>query len=171
MSLKHSYGHHHQKRPSVRRRRMENKKSDINNMSRLTSSSSHENCSCFVSTNPGSSSRHFQNTLTVLEKKRNGFRKTFSLSSIREEPRTALDLELEAASRLRELREKCAISLTKLNNLDDDDDDDNEIIYFMSRDRTGSTNLKMRFVNSLSNLSTIIRNGINQINDNGKLSM
>lgn len=162
----HSYGHHQQlpKRPSVnRRRRMEHSKSDLNNNSRLTQSTSHENCNCFVSTNPGSSSRHFENTLKVLDKKRN-FRKTFSLSSIREESQSFLDLELEIADRLRELKEKSAISLSRLN-LDEDDDG---IIYFMSRDRTGSTNLKMRFVNSLSNLSTIIRNGINKINDNGK---
>lgn len=164
MSLKSSYGQHHQKRPSVRRRRMENFRRDSNNNSRLTCSS-HENCNCFVSSNPGSSSRHFENTLKVLEKKGSSFRRTISLSSIREES-SALDLELQISDRLRELKEKCAISLSKLNNLDEDDDD---IIYFMSRDRNGSTNLKMRFVNSLSNLSTIIRTGINQINDNGKL--
>jgi len=163
----HSYGHHQPKRPSsVRRRRMEHSKSDLNANSRLTQSSSHENCSCFVSTNPSSSSRHFENTLKVLDKKRN-FRKTFSLSSIREESQTFLDLELEIADRLRELKEKSAISLSRLN-LDEDDDG---IIYFMSRDRSGSTNLKMRFVNSLSNLSTMIRNGINKINDNGKFCL
>ena len=142
---------------------MEQSRSDISNNSRLTPSSSHENCNCFVSTNPGSSSRHFENTLKVLDKKRN-FRKTFSLSSIREEPQSFLDLELEIADRLREIKEKSAIHLSRLN-LEEDDDG---IIYFMSRDRSGSTNLKMRFVNSLSNLSTMIRNGINKINDNGK---
>lgn len=165
MFLKSSYGQ--QKRPSVRRRRMEyNNRGDINNNNcRLTSSSSHENCTCFVSNNPGQSSRHFENTLKVLERKKNtNFRKTFSLSSIREEPKTALELELQVSERLRELKEKCAISLSKLNSFDEDD----EIIYFMSRDRNGSTNLKMRFVNSLSSLSTMIRTGINQINDNGK---
>lgn len=160
-----SYGHHQKRPPSRRRRRMENCRSDGTG-AKMTSSSSHENCSCFVSNSPGSSSRHFDNTLKVLEKKSKFLRKTFSLSSICEEPPIdPLDLEFDIAERLRELRESHAISLSKLNEISDEDDG---IIYFMSRDRSGTTNLKMRFVNSLSNLSTLIRNGINKINDNGK---
>ncbi|KAG5676819.1 hypothetical protein PVAND_006626 [Polypedilum vanderplanki] len=154
-----SYGQS-KKRPLNRRRKMENNKND-----KMTISSSHENCNCFISNTPGSSSRHFENTLKVLDKKRNLSRKTISLSSIREEPQSLLDLEFDIAERLRELRERNSISLNKLNEIANEDDD---IIYFMSRDRNGSTNLKMKFVNSLSNLSTMIRNGINVINDNGK---
>jgi hypothetical protein len=114
----------------------------------------------------------------VLDKKRGGggnLRKASSLSNIPEEPpHTALDLELEIVDRLREIREKYPTN-PNLSKIPDDDDEydrkvssNDEIIYFLSRDRNGKTNLKMRFVNSLSNLSTIIRNGINKINDNGK---
>jgi hypothetical protein len=152
-----SYGHHNKKRPPTRALKMDTGRNDG-----LTVSSSHDNCNCFVSNNPGSSSRHFDNTLKVLEKKRNLNRKATNLCSIREEPPSLLDLEFDIAERLHELRESSSGTLSRLDSADDG------IIYFMSRDRNGSTNLKMRFVNSLSNLSTMIRNGINKINDNGK---
>lgn len=157
-----SYGRKH-KKSSSRHRRMDKFDNSRNDSSdRLSTSSSHEDCSCYVSKNPGSSSRHFENTFKVLDKKKI-VRKASSLSSISEEPQTSLELELEIVDRLREIREEKFKSV----NTNGETENDNEIIYFMSRDRHGTPNLKMRFVNSLSSLSTIIRNGINKINDNG----
>lgn len=155
--MSYSYG---VKRFARNRKRMENSG---------TSSSSHENCSCFISTNPSGSSRHFENTLKVIDKKRtNNIKRASSLSSILEEPPSSLDIELEVIDRLRELKSNennCSALNSDFKGLLerklDDEKENNEAIYFLSKDRNGATTLRMKFVNSLNNLSSSIRNGIN----------
>lgn len=140
-----------------RKKRMENS----------ATSSAHENCGCFITKNPGSSSRHFENTLKVIEKKRNSsIKRASSLSSILEEPPSSLDIELEVIDRLKELKSGEISTSSELRNLlerklDETACDDKESIYFLSKDRSGATTLRMKFVNSLNNLSSSIRNGIN----------
>lgn len=134
---------------------------------RMDTSSSHENCNCFISNNPSGSSRHFENTFKVIEKKRNSstIKRASSLSSILEEPPTSLDLELEVIDRLRDLNasENSATNCDFKHLLEkriEDGEESVQKIYFLSKDRTGATTLRMKFVNSLNNLSSSIRNGI-----------
>lgn len=135
---------------------------------RMDTSVSHDkNCNCFISKNPSGSSRHFENTLKVIEKKRSQstIKRASSLSSILEEPPTSLDLELEVIDRLRELNasENSASNCDFKNLLEKrvEDDENVQKIYFLAKDRNGATTLRMKFVNSLNNLSSSIRNGIN----------
>lgn len=153
--LSYSYG---VKRRS--KRRMENS----------ATSSSHDNCSCFISNSPSSSSRHFENTLKVLEKKRNNsnIKRASSLSSILEEPPSSLDIELEVIDRLKELKSsesdlKKFLERKLDKNVADNDEDSasDQKIYFLSKDQSGATTLRMKFVNSLNNLSSSIKSGIN----------
>lgn len=133
---------------------------------KMDTSSCHENCNCFISNNPSGSSRHFENTLKVIEKKRNSstLKRASSLSSILEEPPTSLDLELEVIDRLRELNssEKSASNCVLKHLLEKrvDDDECVQKIYFLAKDRSGATTLRMKFINSLNNLSSSIKNGI-----------
>lgn len=132
-----------------------------------TNVSHNKNCSCFISNNPSGSSRHFENTLKVIEKKRNQstIKRASSLSSILEEPPTSLDLELEVIDRLRELKsnENSALNCDFINLLEKriEGDKDVQEIYFLAKDRNGATTLRMKFINSLNNLSSSIKNGIN----------
>lgn len=144
-----------------RRKRMENS----------ATSSCHENCSCFISNNPSTSSRHFENTFKVIEKKhnKNNLKKASSLSSILEEPPSSLEIELEVIDRLREKLKSDESSVNSdiknlLERTLDENSENNkkdEAIYFLSKDRSGATTLRMKFVNSLNNLSSSIKNGIN----------
>lgn len=138
-------------------------------MENSATSSSHENCNCFISNNPSSSSRHFENTLKVIDKKRNNnIKRASSLSSILEEPPTSLDIELEVIERLKELKTNENSALNKNSDFKgllerklDVKNENDEAIYFLSKDRNGATTLRMKFINSLNNLSSSIRNGIN----------
>lgn len=151
--MSYSYG----VKKNSRRKRMENS----------ATSSAHENCGCFISNNPSSSSRHFENTLKVIEKKRNSsIKRASSLSSILEEPPSSLDIELEVIDRLKEFKSVENSTNSEIRNLierklDETSSDDKESIYFLARDRNGATTLRMRFVNSLNTLSSSIKNGIN----------
>lgn len=132
---------------------------------RMDTSITHDkNCNCFISKNPSGSSRHFENTLKVIEK-RSTIKRASSLSSILEEPPTSLDLELEVIDRLRELNssENSASNCDFKNLLEKriEDDENVQKIYFLAKDRTGATTLRMKFVNSLNDLSSSIKNGIN----------
>lgn len=133
----------------------------------MEAKSSHENCNCFISDNPSGSSRHFENTLRVIERKRNqsAIKRASSLSSILEEPPTALDLELEVIERLRELNSSESASECNLKNFLEkhvvNEEENVQKIYFLSKDRTGATSLRMKFIHSLNNLSSSIKNGIN----------
>jgi hypothetical protein len=138
-------------------------------MENSATSSSHDNCSCFISNSPSSSSRHFENTLKVLEKKRNNsnIKRASSLSSILEEPPSSLDIELEVIDRLKELKSsesdlKKFLERKLDKNVDDNQDSaSDQKIYFLSKDQSGATTLRMKFVNSLNNLSSSIKSGIN----------
>jgi hypothetical protein len=129
-----------------------------------TSVSHDKNCNCFISNSPSGSSRHFENTLKVIEKKRNNnIKRASSLSSILEEPPTSLDLELQAIDRLRELNENGASNCDFKSLLEKrvvEDDEEVQKIYFLAKDRMGATTLRMKFVNSLNNLSSSIKSGI-----------
>lgn len=132
-------------------------------------SSAHENCGQFISKSPSGASRHFENTFKVIEKKRNSsIKRASSLSSILEEPPSSLDIELEVLDRLKELKSgenstnsSSELIRSLLERKLDEKSDDKETIYFLSKDRNGATTLRMKFINSLNNLSSSIRSGIN----------
>ena len=124
----------------------------------------HESCNCFISNNPSGSSRHFENTLKVIEKKKS--KRPSNLTSILEEPPSSLELELEVLSRLRDLNS----AENGAKNFDfkhffekrfESEPENVQKIYFLSKNRTGATTLRMKFVNSLNHLSDSIKNGIN----------
>jgi hypothetical protein len=145
-----------------RKRRMESDK--IAHTKSAAASSSHDNCGCFISNNPGNSSRHFDNTFQVVLNKRKSLKQANYLSSIKEEPPSLLELELEVASRLRDLQKSVDTSnntSVKENSDIVNDKNDDGYIYFLTRNRDGATSLRMKFINSLSNLSSSIKNGIN----------